>query len=356
MSKLITIVVPTYNMEKYLDRCLTSLLVPSELMELLEVLVINDGSKDTSSEIAHRYEKQYPEAFRVIDKENGNYGSCINRALKEATGKYIKVLDADDFFVTDNWKVFLDQLQHIDADLILTDFCFVSENHNHKTYRSFEITPQIKQAVSDVIGLISGMEMHTITYRRQLLLEMNYHQTEGISYTDAEWATLPIINVSSVYYVPLCIYNYFVGRDGQTMDPKIFFSRRMDVFHVYTRILEFCADNNLLQSSISSFYIKRLKNYYLQLYAQSLIYRKFPSADLVAIDINIKNKAIEIYEEMSLSTFSKICYINIWRRNEYKMPFLVAIKIYLICLKRTYFPWLRVGRINLKHTHCKALF
>ena len=89
-------------MEKYLDKCLTSLIVSDDKMPLLEVLVINDGSKDRSSEIAHSYEQKYPQTFRVIDKENGNYGSCINRGLKEATGKYVKVLDADDWFDTNN--------------------------------------------------------------------------------------------------------------------------------------------------------------------------------------------------------------------------------------------------------------
>lgn len=85
MQKLLTIVIPTYNMQDYLPRCLDSLvLYDGALMEQLEVLVINDGSKDNSSAIAHEYEAKFPNTFRVIDKENGNYGSCINRGLKEA--------------------------------------------------------------------------------------------------------------------------------------------------------------------------------------------------------------------------------------------------------------------------------
>lgn len=87
-------------MEKYLRRCLDSLIIDEDGMKQLEVLVINDGSKDSSSQIAHEYQDKYPDTFRVIDKENGNYGSCINRGLKEATGKYVKVLDADDWFDT----------------------------------------------------------------------------------------------------------------------------------------------------------------------------------------------------------------------------------------------------------------
>lgn len=96
MDKILTIIIPTYNMEKYLRHCLDSLIVPN--MDKVEVLMINDGSKDSSSAIGHEYQNRYPKTFRVIDKENGNYGSCINRGLKEATGKYVKVLDADDSF------------------------------------------------------------------------------------------------------------------------------------------------------------------------------------------------------------------------------------------------------------------
>ena len=84
-------------MEPYLRHCLDSLIIDKGMDEL-EVFVINDGSKDRSSKIAREYQDKYPNTFYVIDKVNGNYGSCINRGLKEATGKYIKVLDADDCF------------------------------------------------------------------------------------------------------------------------------------------------------------------------------------------------------------------------------------------------------------------
>ena len=108
MDKILTVVIPTYNMEKLLDKCLTSLIVnDKELMNQLEVLVVIDGAKDRSSEIAHSYEIKFPNTFRVIDKENGNYGSCVNRGLNEALGKYIKILDADDWFDSKGFKEYL---------------------------------------------------------------------------------------------------------------------------------------------------------------------------------------------------------------------------------------------------------
>ena len=85
MSKVISIIIPTYNMEAYLDKCLTSLIIDG--MERVEVVVVNDGSRDSSLAIAQSYAEKYPESFVVIDKPNGNYGSCINAGLYRATGK-----------------------------------------------------------------------------------------------------------------------------------------------------------------------------------------------------------------------------------------------------------------------------
>ena len=122
MEKVLTVVVPTYNMEKYLDRCLTSLIVDDDKMALLEVLVVNDGSKDRSSEIAHSYEARYPNTFKVIDKENGNYGSCINRGVTAVTGKYFRILDADDWYSTDALQSFTSKLMSIEADMVPSSF------------------------------------------------------------------------------------------------------------------------------------------------------------------------------------------------------------------------------------------
>lgn len=120
MEKVLTIVIPTYNMEKYLDKCLNSLIIP-EYMDEIEVLIVNDGSKDSSLDIARKYETQYPQTFVVVDKENGNYGSCVNRGLKEANGKYFKVLDADDTFMTNNFFEFVKFLKSVDVDLVMSD-------------------------------------------------------------------------------------------------------------------------------------------------------------------------------------------------------------------------------------------
>ena len=155
-------------MEKYLDRCLSSLIIDAEHMKWFEALIINDGSTDRTSEIGHGYEAMYPDTFRVIDKENGHYGSCVNRGLAEAKGTFIKILDADDFLDKGSFNHFLDFLASSEvksnADLILSDFIFFDESSYSKTLRKY------KSPSPATIGQICTYDryewfIHGLTYR-----------------------------------------------------------------------------------------------------------------------------------------------------------------------------------------------
>ena len=116
-TKILTITVPAYNAEKYLDRCLQSFLVP-EILDALEVLVINDGSRDSTSDIASRYVNQYPDTFHLINKKNGGHGSGINCGIAHATGKYFKIVDADDWLNTEVLAQYIGLLRTVDTDIV----------------------------------------------------------------------------------------------------------------------------------------------------------------------------------------------------------------------------------------------
>jgi len=133
--KVLSVIVPTYNVEAYIGKCLDSLIVNRED---LEVLVIIDGSKDKSCEIAKTYQDKYPSIFKIIEKENGHYGSCVNVGLSLAQGKYVKILDADDFFNKDNFSSYLDFAADSDADLLLSD-SGVLKNGESSVFYSFDI-------------------------------------------------------------------------------------------------------------------------------------------------------------------------------------------------------------------------
>ena len=139
-------------MEPYLRHCLDSLIIDKGMDEL-EVFVINDGSKDRSSKIAREYQDKYPNTFYVIDKVNGNYGSCINRGLKEATGKYIKVLDADDCFNARALQDVIQRLMNIDTDVILTNYVIVRNEKTESFFLNYA-DGQVVNIDSDVVACI----------------------------------------------------------------------------------------------------------------------------------------------------------------------------------------------------------
>lgn len=302
MNKTLTLVIPTYNMERYLVRCLNSLIIAPDLMEELEVLVINDGSKDHSSEIANSYEENYPQTFRVIDKENGNYGSCINRGLKEASGKYIKILDADDWFETKNFAEFVALLSTLDVDCVMTDMVQVDEQSIERIQWNYSLPHNKISSIKDIIALPQEefLWMHCVTYKLQNLKDINYQQTEGISYTDQEWIYLPMAVCKTIYYAPLVVYKYLVGRNGQTMDPQVYKSNYgQEIRGTINMIHEYHTFNK--NRTISSAYLKkRLLIRTIVCYGTFL--DKFKMEDLYdemkELDEILRVKATDVYYEL----------------------------------------------------------
>ena len=222
MNKLLTLVIPTYNMERFLPECLNTLIVDDEHMRLLEVLIVIDGSTDRSAQIGQEYADTHPDTFRVIIKDNGNYGSCVNRGLDEAKGKYIKTLDADDKFQTDNLSRFLSELQDVDADMVISDYIGWNMQTGQIDHHCYNLpTPDLFGIEQLKFEPNSPLMMHAVAYRTDLLRQMHYRQTEGIFYTDQEWTFMPVSRVNHIWYFPHTLYIYRVGREGQTVDIRV---------------------------------------------------------------------------------------------------------------------------------------
>ena len=314
-------------MEKYLSKCLDSLLVDDDLLPSLEVLVINDGSKDRSSEIAHTYEKKYSGVFRVIDKENGNYGSCINRGLKEATGKYVKILDADDEYITEAFAHLMILLKDLDVDMVITDVFSHDENGHKLRCTRYPIATRKILSFQDAYckELMVGMCMHVITYRRDLLLTMNYRQTEGISYTDSEWAYVPMLKVKSLYYLDEEVYSYLRGRPGQTMDPAIALKNRVHSVIGIRAMVKSILDAQYDSYEKEQFMYEKLLER-IHLTYGSYLFTRDKSVDkkpLIDLDLFIRKNHPVLSEKMeSLSYGSSMKgYIKKWRSNNYKTNF-----------------------------------
>ena len=333
-NKNLTIIIPTYNMQEYLQKCLSSLIVKKGL-ETLEVLVVNDGSKDNSSIIAHEFEAKYPGVFRVIDKENGNYGSCINRGLKEATGKYVKVLDADDSFDTANFEYFLNQLGNIDVDLVISNFVKVDAEGNKDIARNLHIQPNKKDEFSKIANksYIQGLWMHEIAYRRQMLLDMDYQQTEGISFTDVQWGFKPMARVKSYYFIDKVIYLYLVGRDGQTIDKATYFKKIPHEFLCTKGMLEFYAKVHNDSSYNAKLLHAKLTGRIIALYKRVLIdYSDVNNQAMKDFDEALHTLSPEIYSKLGKKQLSApllpFSYIKLWRKNPQSKMLQTVLALY----------------------------
>ena len=309
--KVLSVIVPTYNMEKYLCRCLDSLILDEEKMEKLEVLVINDGSKDSSSDIAHEYQMKYPNTFIVIDKENGNYGSCINIGLCEATGKYFKILDADDWFDKESFDKYLAFLSAQDTDLVLNNYRMVDAKGN--VIRNIEIQNLQKKQVYKFSELVKRglfFQMHSVAYKTQILKDMHYKQTEGISYTDNEFVMKPFSAVKDISVSGVCLYNYFVGRDGQTMNNVIADKSFGQFCVVAISLVEFAL--NYEGDNMRRQYLRQNALAYLcYLYRKHIFENSFDDKLFREFDSKIRREYACIFKG-SGKIMRKI-YISIWR-------------------------------------------
>lgn len=232
-KKLLTIVVPSYNVERYLSKCLNSLEISSNLMDLLDIIVVNDGSTDDTSKIAREFEAKWPRIVRVVDKLNGHYGSCINLGIKIAEGKYWRVLDADDYLETSEFESFVRELaaEPITYDVVLTRYSMVDETG--------EIIS--RKTVDCEHGAF--MAMCAETYSTQLLRKISYVQQEGIAYTDTECAIIPFSHAQNIKIFDFDIYRYLIGRAGQSVSPEMAARNVQQLEKVTRRLVDYRNEN-----------------------------------------------------------------------------------------------------------------
>lgn len=252
MSKLLSIIIPTYNMEELLPQCLNSLCTDSKS---LEVIIVNDGSTDGSLNAAKAFTSTWPDTFKLIDKPNGNYGSTINAALPMASGKWVKILDADDCFNTQALDSTLKALESLDADLILTHYSVIgakgkTELAKYNLYGKEPYEYGREYALDQVLkdGFIRFFTMHGIMWKTELLRSHCYMQTEGISYTDLEWAFKPVMWAESIAFLDIDLYQYNTAREGQTMDPKVLLKSKGQIERVTRGLLEFYSGQEALSA------------------------------------------------------------------------------------------------------------
>lgn len=321
-NKLLTISVAAYNMEKYIDNTLDSLVVDTSVIDKIEVIVVNDGSTDGTKDIVKEYVDKYPNTFKLINKENGGYGSTINESIKIASGKYYKLLDGDDWYDKQYLEQLVRLLEKKDVDMILTDYVENYENGS-KIVKEYDI----KENEIKTLECISfKILMHSIAYRTSILKNSDIRFDEHCLYTDSEFVVFPMFYVNNLIYYKLPVYQYRLGREGQSVEVASFVKHITDLETTTDSMISYYKVHEVKNNSNNAICINIALHYQTNVYA----YLWGPICKNTLIKLINREKKVE--------TANKVIYllssqgskkIFLLRHKNYKNYWFEAMKIHL---------------------------
>lgn len=249
--KLLTITVPCYNSEKYLDKCVDSLLAGGEDVE---ILIVDDGSTDRTGEMADEYAAKYPNIVRAIHKVNGGHGSAVNTGIANATGIYFKVVDSDDWVKESAYRRILQTLRELTGgeevlDMLISNFVYEKEGEQRKKVMHYKrALPEDKIFTwKDVKHFRKGQYilMHSVIFRTRLLKDCGLQLPEHTFYVDNLYVFEPLPHVKNMYYINENFYRYYIGREDQSVNESVMISRIDQQIFVNKRILDYFVEKRM---------------------------------------------------------------------------------------------------------------
>lgn len=260
--KLLTAAIPCYNSAAYMSHAVETLLTGGEDME---ILIINDGSKDDTGKIAEEYAKKYPGIIRAIHQENGGHGEAVNTGLRNATGLYYKVVDSDDWVNEESLQEVLNVLREMvesgtNLDLLVANYVYEKAGARRKKVMNYRTAlPRNKVfGWSDVKFFKTSQYilMHSVVYRTKLLRDCGLTLPKHTFYVDNIFVYQPLPQVKTIYYLDTNFYRYFIGREDQSVNESVMINR----IDQQIRVTKIMIDSiNVLQIKN-----RKLKNYMIK--------------------------------------------------------------------------------------------
>ena len=229
-APLLTVIVPSYNSQDYLDRAMTSLVGYGDEVE---VIIVDDGSKDAPGGIADDWASRYG-SVRVIHQENKGHGGAVNAGVAAAAGTHVRVVDSDDWLDRKALAAVLDVLREERAagrelDLLVTNYVYEKQGKAHKAViRYRNVLPrgrvfgwgQMRRCRYD-----QYLMMHALTLRTEVVRASGLSLPEHTFYVDYLYSHVPLPHVRTIRYLDVDLYRYFIGRDDQSVNEKVMISR-----------------------------------------------------------------------------------------------------------------------------------
>ncbi len=240
--KLLTVAIPSYNSQDYMDHAIESLLGSKED---IEILIIDDGSKDNTGKIGDDYAAKYPDTIRCIHQENGGHGAAVNTGIKNATGKYYKVLDSDDWFDPKALKKVINKLKELskqDLDMMIVNYVYDKPSQNKKrAIRYLNCLPVNRVFHWYDLGHFlpsQNLLMHSVIYRLEVLKQCGLELPHHTFYVDNLFVYEPLPYVKTMYYMNVNLYHYFIGRSDQSVNESVMIGRIDQQIAVNKRMID----------------------------------------------------------------------------------------------------------------------
>lgn len=273
-NKILTVSIASYNAEKDISRCLDSF-IASNVLEKLDIIVVNDGSSDNTSKIAHDYEDKYS-SIRVVDKSNGGHGSTINTGIIEAEGKYFRIVDSDDWVDPIELNKFVNYLENCNADIVFTPYQTVNSLDKSiiKTYDNFHCNVSLYEETDiNFIDKKTLLAMHAMTFKTSCIKKVGPIIDEHCFYVDTEYCIYPLSFAKSFVFINSNVYKYSIGSQNQSVSINNLIKRRNEHARVVKSLCQYYLKNKLsVHKTVRNLiyrYLKNLISFQMYLYVVS---------------------------------------------------------------------------------------
>ncbi len=262
--KYISFAIPCYNSEAYMANAVESILKGGEDVE---IIIVNDGSKDRTSEIAHEFEAKYPTIIKAVDKENGGHGDAVNTGLEHATGKYFKVVDSDDWVNEEALCKILEVLKKFETnneeiDMLISNYVYEKEGMVHKKVIEYRnVLPQdMIFSWNDIKRFHLGQYilMHSVIYRTEFLQLIQLRLPKHTFYVDNIYVYYPLPHVRKMYYLDVDFYRYYIGREDQSVNEKVMIGRVDQQIFVTKSMIDMYTMKNITNKKLRQYMINYL--------------------------------------------------------------------------------------------------
>ena len=263
--KLLSVAVPCYNSQEYMRNCVDSLLAGGELVE---ILIVDDGSTDDTGKIADEYAAKYPTIVKAIHQENGGHGEAVNAGIRNATGLYFKVVDSDDWVNEEAYHAILDKLMELTGgpetlDMMISNFVYEKQGAKRKkVMRYHKYMPQDKIFTWKEMGRMpvgKYILMHSVIYRTGLLRDCNLELPKHTFYVDNLFVYQPLPHVRTLYYMDVNFYRYFIGRGDQSVNEEVMIRRIDQQLRVNKLMIDAIAGRKDIEKNIKRYMLRYLE-------------------------------------------------------------------------------------------------